>query len=352
MSQTPISQKQIAEALGTTQATVSMALAGNPKITLKLREKVQEMAEKMGYRPDPGLRALSQYRRQKSPQFFHATLAWLHNQGSVTWWKESAVYRLMYDAVSEQASKLGYRLENFWIEPGAMTPQRATDILRNRSIKGILLLPTFRKAPRIELDWSHFAVVRLLDAEQGDPNMHWVGSDHYAAAVQSIQEVIQRGYRRPGLITSPLLEAANAHQYASAYLGMQHQLGGKKWPPVHYVDSFNPAGLSDWLTTHKPDVILCAYLEAELDKILATLRAHKSVPKELGVLMLCQPDSTRKHRHGLNLSGFDEDFADIGRRAANLLVNLIEHFDVGLCDRPIRHLVAPKWVEGETLNSR
>ena len=36
MSQPPISQKQIAEALGITQATVSMALAGNPKITLKL----------------------------------------------------------------------------------------------------------------------------------------------------------------------------------------------------------------------------------------------------------------------------------------------------------------------------
>ncbi len=48
-----MTQKEIARQLKITQATVSMALAGSPRISPAVREAVRELAERDGYRPNP-----------------------------------------------------------------------------------------------------------------------------------------------------------------------------------------------------------------------------------------------------------------------------------------------------------
>lgn len=57
--------KDIAEAAGVNSSTVSRALKGSPKVSTRKREEILRIAEEMGYRPDPMVRALMAQRRGK-----------------------------------------------------------------------------------------------------------------------------------------------------------------------------------------------------------------------------------------------------------------------------------------------
>src|SRR3954452_20254590 len=48
-----ITMKSIALQAGVTQATVSMSLANNPRIPAVTRERIQAIARKLGYHPNP-----------------------------------------------------------------------------------------------------------------------------------------------------------------------------------------------------------------------------------------------------------------------------------------------------------
>ena len=60
-----VSLRDIAKHLGVSHVTVSLALRDNTRISKALREKVRQTAEELGYRPDPMLMALAQYRQGK-----------------------------------------------------------------------------------------------------------------------------------------------------------------------------------------------------------------------------------------------------------------------------------------------
>lgn len=348
----PVSQHRIAGKLGLSQATVSMALAGNPRVAEGTRNRVAAIAAEMQYHPDPGLRALGRYRRAVRAPSYHATLGWVHNLDSPDWWHQSAVFRVVFDAAQKRAQRLGYQLENFWINRKEMTPKRSTEILHSRGIDGLLLLPTFDYAPKIELDWSHFSAVRIADYLQGDSVMHLVGADQYAALRNVLARVGGLGYGRPGLVTSSRLEHCLLAQYSSAYLGVSHTVSECPWPKIYCVDTFDAPGFARWLKHEKPDVLVMAYISESLPKIMDTLaRIPLRVPEDIGIAMACLPDQT--FQKGLpDFSGVDEGFAHIGERAVELLVGLCENFERGLPEMPIRHLLSGAWHEGKTLREQ
>jgi LacI family transcriptional regulator len=57
----------IAEKLGVSHVTVSLALRNHPSISEKRRVQVRKLADEMGYAPDPHLAALAAYRRTNAP---------------------------------------------------------------------------------------------------------------------------------------------------------------------------------------------------------------------------------------------------------------------------------------------
>ena len=48
-----MTQRDLMELFSVSQATVSMALKNNPRISLKLRQEIQKAAREMGYCPNP-----------------------------------------------------------------------------------------------------------------------------------------------------------------------------------------------------------------------------------------------------------------------------------------------------------
>ncbi len=199
-------QHHLARDLGLSQATVSMALAGNPKVAKAPIERVREAAKARGHRRDPALRALARYRARVRPPRFRATLAWVHA---------------------------------------------------------------------------------------------WTGKE-----------------ARRGTVFGEVFDAAR------------------------------------WLERGKPDVLLVGYAETAVSRCCAWLRElGMKAPGDIGVATLCVPPKNRVSpaQSPGDLSGMDEQFAEVGSRGAGFLVQLLESFKRGETEPTIRHLVQGRWHEGDTL---
>src|ERR1700753_2066854 len=59
--------------------TVSLALRDSPRISSTTRERIQALAAKMGFHPDPALRSLAAYRRTRQAAHFTGTIAYVNN---------------------------------------------------------------------------------------------------------------------------------------------------------------------------------------------------------------------------------------------------------------------------------
>ncbi|MDA3873826.1 MAG: helix-turn-helix domain-containing protein, partial [Kiritimatiellae bacterium] len=69
--------KTIAQELGVSTMTVSLALKGHPRISDETREKVLRTAEEMGYRTNPMVSSLMAHIRSSRPVPYQANLAFL-----------------------------------------------------------------------------------------------------------------------------------------------------------------------------------------------------------------------------------------------------------------------------------
>ena len=101
----------IAEKLGVSHATVSLALRNHPGISRQRREQVKKIAEAMGYAPDPHLAALAAYRRAKAPAEIRSAIAWVNHWEQPERLRKLREFDLYWRGASEAAKRLGYNLE-------------------------------------------------------------------------------------------------------------------------------------------------------------------------------------------------------------------------------------------------
>ncbi len=74
-----ITLSDIAARIGVSKKTVSLALHNSPRISMRRRQQIQQLAEKMGYVPDPFLSGLAKYRAETLAAKSHALIAWLNH---------------------------------------------------------------------------------------------------------------------------------------------------------------------------------------------------------------------------------------------------------------------------------
>ena len=111
--------REIAEAAGVHFTTVGLALKGNPKVKAETRDKVQKIAKKMGYQPDPMLSALSSYRRSNQRKSYQSTIAWLNNWPKRHDLLENPEFYEYFQGARIRAQELGYTLDEFWLHEKA-----------------------------------------------------------------------------------------------------------------------------------------------------------------------------------------------------------------------------------------
>src|SRR5213075_163790 len=196
-----VTMKSIAAQAGVTQATVSMSLANNPRIPVATRERIQAIARRLGYHPNPYVSTLMRIRRQGKPLKDKPALALVCAQRTPDGWRNhpAPTIRQMREGAFERATMRGYRAQEFWLHRDDMSNERFSEMLHARGIQGLLISPLADGDPTPTLHWEYFAAVSL-SVPLPSLTITTVCNDHYFSSLTAVRECYRRGYRRPGLL--------------------------------------------------------------------------------------------------------------------------------------------------------
>lgn len=339
-----ITMKTIAAQAGVTQATVSMSLANNPRIPVATRERIQAIAKRLGYHPNPYISTLMRIRRQGKALKERPVLALVCAQRTSDGWRNhpAATIRQMREGALERATFRGYRVQEFWLHRDGMSNERFSEMLHARGIQGMLLSPLAEGDPTPLLRWEYFAAVSL-SVPLPNLTLTTVCNDHYFSSLQTARECHRRGYRRPGIVLREIHQHRFQGRWEAGVLMASQMMPGIELIEPLYMDALDPVALLRWIKRVKPDAIITPSAD-NAPEIISTLRqAGLRVPEDVGVAVLASPQL------GAPVSGIYQNGTMIGALAVDTLISLIERHEQGLPAQATTLMVEGQWNEGETL---
>jgi DNA-binding LacI/PurR family transcriptional regulator len=334
----PITHQLIAERAGVSKAAVSCALRGRANISVTTRRRIQQVAESLGYRPNPLLAAHMAHLRTFKKTAYQATLALLAAGRPAT--EEERHLQSRYQlGCYRRAEELSYRVERFDPFAPETSGARLGRVLTSRGIHGLLVAPLDREDFPM-LDWNQFAGVALGHSLQ-TPRLHRVTHNHFKTMEQLLQRLVHLGYRRAGFAMSEAADRRVNHSWLGGFLAHRHfqpTLGAV--PPLVTAD-WTRATFLAWFETHQPDVVISSTADA-----WGWLReSGRHVPADVGFANVFW------NAANVTCSGVDQDFERLGAAAVDLLVSMLNRNERGLPAKPTVLEVDGDWRDGQTLRT-
>lgn len=337
MPQRP-TQLDVAKKAGLSRPTVSLALSGSPTISAKTRAYVRQVADSLGYQPDPMLSALSRYRNSNKTKDYRETLAWISFSPKTVPWHSITPYAAYYKGARQRAADLGFDIEAFDLQQQRLSPKRLAGILKARGIRGLLICPPTRQDAACEFPVDDYCFVTFGYSVQS-PAMHRVTSSHYRATKTVFDQLIERGHRRIGFVGSSQVNIKTQDLCLSAYLSACHGHELESIPTL-IDDPISPKAFAEWHRRHQPDAIIITSPFWPLVK-----ESGIAIPAKLSVVSPMVP------RHFPELTGVMEKSEEIGVAAVDTLLQLIQHDARGIPKDPRNILLEGEWNEGTTIRT-
>ena len=347
-----VTQAEIARKAGVHATTVSLALRNHPSIPPSTRQRLQSLADVMGYKPDPALRALMAYRSRVSTRRATTTLAYVTNWTTRWGWKNAAAHTGFFDGAAAKAEELGFVLEHFWLREPGLTHQRLNDILLNRGIKGIVLashLDDFDEP--IEFDWRQFSAVKI-DRVPHAVGLHHITNHQCAIAQLAMSRALGSGYRRIGFVMPRWWDDLADLAWSAGFLSAQARLPESDHIPILYYADAEPAqsanradpqvpldAFAEWLQTHRPEVVM-SYNRFVVNR-LAQLGLR--VPEDITFVDIFADDTDGE------IAGVRQNCHRVGEVALETLGSLLAQNITGLPMVPSATLIEGTWLDGASL---
>jgi DNA-binding LacI/PurR family transcriptional regulator len=328
--------------------TVAAALKGDPRVKPSTRDQIRATAQEMGYVPDPMLAALSAYRKTTKLQSYRETLAWVTSSREKGDWKLYGSTPDFHLGALRRAAELGFRLEELWTKESGMTSQRATQILANRGIRGLIIAPLPYSHGHLNLDWSLFSSV-AIGYSLTKPRLHLVTATHYRAVRSAVRHLRKLGYERIGWVNERRVDERVDKLWQAGFMvetGMQ----SAKWRvPFFSKYPFERKPFLQWFEKYRPDVILTTNFhidatptENKLVVIQWLASSGIKVPDDVCVAVVnLKPKQP--------FAGILEPSEQIGRTAVDLVTRMIQNGERGVPEYPSRVLIECKWIDGPTV---
>lgn len=185
------SLKEMAEQLGVSIATVSRALRNSHEVGEEMKTRVQELAKKLNYRPNPFAQSL----RQQKPKVIGVVVP-----NPVTHY-----YAAVLDGIEDYATKAGYAVVAANSHEDHIREEKAIDNFVGMYVEGIIAC-----LAQDTVDYSHFTEIN----EMGIPLVFFartclpeifssVVSNGDEAAFQATRHLIETGSKRIAFIGGP-----------------------------------------------------------------------------------------------------------------------------------------------------
>jgi LacI family transcriptional regulator len=330
--------RDIAVKAGVHFTTVGLALRDSPRIGAATRKRIQKMATKLGYVPDPMMSALNAYRRTNRRPNYQATIAWINNWPERGFLRSNDDFRDYHDGVVARAAELGYTVEEFWTGGGELTFAKLGRILNARNIQGLVFAPQPEPHTEMDFDVTGFSAVSLSYSLKR-PALHVVTNHHFRSMLLMMRHLDELGYRRVAMAVHRSWSEKVGHGWFGGVLMAKELItSGMEILPVRL---FGPDDALTWIKTERPDVIVShkQFYEQLLERGVR-------MPRDIGFANLSVPSSSP------DVSGVSQNSLLIGRRAVEVLVDMLHRGERGVPEMPTHLLVDGVWVPGKTLRAQ
>lgn len=339
-----VTMKDVAREAGVSVMTVSYALRGSGQVAATTRQRVLEVADRLGYQRDPLLTRLSSYRSKKRRSDRGTALAWLNlHKDASTWNFKGSHHREALEGARERASNLGYRLDPFSLhELGGW--EALSRVLRSRGIEGVLIGQPPPGTETAALEWRHFATVAIGRAIRF-PELPRVVLNHVQCVTRVMGRMLERGYQRIGLVMERAECIKNGYRNIGAYSGAfaKFEMAEDLFVPPLTPGTLDAERLGQWIEKWQVEAIL-VHRPDQMRDLLPRLGLR--VPDDIGYAHISM------HEPIEGLCGLYFDPAYLGSWSVDLVHWLLDREERGLPEpTPSLVLTADRWVEGTSLKT-
>lgn len=335
-----VTHRDIGEKTGFDKSTVSLALRGSPRLPEETRRRIVEMAEKMGYRPDPAIAMLARHRWANQNADRGVTLVYLVEK------KKPGLHlqRRHLAAARQRAEERGYKLIEFDLS-AYPNGTAASKVLFNRGIRGLILpaMPLEVDPDLHDFQWDRFTVVSC-SVGWLRTSFHIVAPDMFEGTRLAWQQAVRRGYRRIGaaLFRHQPVAVDDFARLGASYAEQVELVAKKDRVPYLLCPPEDRESFLAWVKEHRPDAII-SLVSANPHRWLT--EAGYRIPGDIGFASLhAWPHET--------YSGVSVQTEPVARAAVDFLIAQMLDNCWGVPDAQQVLQLEPKWHEGSTLPVR
>ena len=336
--------RSLAAEAGVSAMAVSLALRNSPGVSNATRGKIQQLAERRGYRPDPTISRLMAHLRGGRTVRFRANLCgisdrWPSDAGVETSYRDRLLFGLR-----QRADALGYGFELVHLDDFA-SGRPLQRRLFARGIQGLVILPLLRPRDLVGLlNWNLFATVTVTSSLVA-PRFNGVSPQHFDNMLLACQKLAAMGRQRIGLVLPRDWDLRVNHRWTGAITWQNHFGGTHPVPPFISNESgpgLDVKALMAWVIREKPDVVIS-------DQI-----AQPALHEAIGVLPRhLRPQLVTLNSSGINgQTGIDQQVEEIGSTAIDMLASMILHSEKGVPAAAHTTMILGRWVPGRATHSR
>ncbi len=339
----PISMRDIAEKLGISKGSVSLALNDSKKISESTKAKVRALVEKLGYKRNALVsNVMSGLKASKNERFFE-TIVLVNANKFENAQSKYPIFSKYIDGVKSEANALGYAVYEVWLHDKRLTTSKLQRILQSRGIRGGIIIGHVDDKilpEKFSPIWKNFKFVSA-GLKTFNPILDFISVDKFLIAHYATKKIIERGYKRPALILSKHIDELVEGRFAGGFLRAQLDLPEvDRIPPFLDTDKadVNPKIFYEWLSRTNPDVIFS--ISNSTSEWLS--KRITAIPTDIPVIHF-----ERKGKKN-EWVGIDQNYEMVGRIAVRKLFAVL-NTPVYLKDADVRTatIVFPKWNNNE-----
>jgi DNA-binding LacI/PurR family transcriptional regulator len=334
-----VTMRVLAKMAGVSVQSVSLALRNQPSIGRETRGRIQALARKLGYTPDPALVKLMHHLRARQQRKIAASVCFLTTRSPRA---EDIFCDLLLEGAIAAAQQAGFSYQVAHVDPEKPSGDQFKRMLRARGVEGLLLMPMADVRPLDALvDWREFSVVAATRSVTS-PVFDQVVPDHFRNVSTICQHLKAAGFRRPGLVIEWQHDVRCGYLLTAA-MAWHGVYGGLSPARAHRYERLEPEAFRRWLREEKPDVLLAA-----LDRVAGDI--HESMPEGNLPVVTCSARPTSAGT--FPLSGTFDSPRQIGVVATEILARKIAVGQRGIPAQPNTTLISGEWVNGSETDER
>ena len=317
--------KELAQHLGISIASVSRALHNPNRVSKEMRERVQAAADELGYKQNT-LASSLRTAKTKNIVAIIPDLSDTFNAGVIRSMEDAAIQRgysiLFGDSQGDRERELRYG-----------------DLVQSKRADGVIFFSERPPFPSKLLDSESFALPPMVNScEVADldgltirnKEIPYITIDNFAAASELTQHLIDQGHSRIAVITgdpnTPSTEQrlAGYRQAINANdLELEEEL---IFEGTYTIESGQSLTKEILKLNHIPTAILCMCDESAIGSMHTLKEQGLSIPDDVAVAGF---DDIRFAEFSTpTLTTIAQPVEDIGRKCANLLIDIIEKEDI------------------------